>query len=65
MKHRLKRYYVVAKGRTPGIYFKWRDCAKQVCKDEMNAPFLSYVKFQSFDDIEDALEYLDENYKKR
>lgn len=25
-----KKYYAVAKGKTPGIYFKWEDCKKQV-----------------------------------
>lgn len=45
------RFYVVKKGRTPGIYFNWIDCDKQVNKYPGN-------EFKSFDSINDAINYL-------
>ena len=36
-----KQYYVVKKGKTPGIYFTWEDCKKQV----LNFPGAIYKGF--------------------
>lgn len=50
------RFYVVKKGRTPGIYFNWIDCDKQVNKYPGN-------EFKSFDSINDAINYLNSDKK--
>ena len=49
-----KQYYVVLKGRTPGIYQNWEDCEKQV-KGYKKA------KFKGFATIEQAQQYIQEN----
>ena len=45
------KYYAVRKGITPGIYFSWDDCKKQINK-------FSGAEFKSFNNISDAEEYI-------
>lgn len=47
-----KKYYAVAKGKTPGIYFTWDDCKVQV----EHFPGASYKGFQT---IEEAASFLE------
>ena len=49
-----KQYYVVIKGRTPGIYQTWEDCEKQV-KGYKGS------KFKGFKNIEEAQQYIADN----
>ena len=49
-----KQYYVVLKGRTPGIYQTWEDCEKQVKK-------FKGAKFKGFATMEQAQQYIQEN----
>ena len=51
------KYYVVKKGRNEGIYEKWKDCLKQI-------EGILDAKFQGFDKLDDAKEYLDPFFKK-
>lgn len=53
------KYYVVRKGRNPGIYLTWEECQKQV-------DGYSCAEYQSFHDKESAEQYLnfqDDSYK--
>ena len=43
-----KKYYAVRKGKTPGIYFNWEDCKKNV----MGFPGASYKGFESLQEAE-------------
>jgi ribonuclease HI len=54
------KYYAVRKGITPGIYFSWDDCKKQINK-------FSGAEFKSFNNIFDAEEYInmDNNTEKQ
>ena len=49
-----KQYYVVIKGRTPGIYQTWEDCKAQV-----NG--FKGAKYKGFKNIEDAQQYIADN----
>lgn len=40
-----KKYYAVAKGRTPGIYFTWDDCKAQV-EQFSGAVYKSFLTIQ-------------------
>lgn len=47
-----KKYYAVAKGKTPGIYFTWEDCRNQVEQ-------FSGAVYKSFPTIEQAEEFIE------
>lgn len=49
-----KQYYVVLKGRTPGIYQTWDDC-----KEQVNG--FKGSKFKGFATIQEAEQYIEEN----
>ena len=49
-----KQYYVVIKGRTPGIYQNWEDCKAQV-----NG--FKGAKYKGFKSIQEAQQYIEEN----
>lgn len=53
-----KKYYVVRKGRTPGIYHTWNDCKAQV-------DGFSGAEYKSFANIEDAKAFLDNSCEKK
>lgn len=46
-----KKYYAVAKGKTPGIYFTWDDCKAQV----HNFPGAVYKGFMTLQEAEDFI----------
>lgn len=46
-----KKYYAVAKGKTPGIYFTWEDCKVQV----ENFPGAVYKGFQTLAEAEEFI----------
>lgn len=47
-----KKYYAVAKGKTPGIYFTWEDCRTQVQQ-------FSGAVYKSFSTIAEAEEFIE------
>ena len=49
------KYYVVAKGRKPGIYLTWEACKKQVHG-------VSGAKFKSFLNYDEAEDFGGDNY---
>lgn len=49
-----KQYYVVIKGRTPGIYTNWEDCKSQVNGFKGS-------KYKGFVTMEQAQQYIQEN----
>ena len=49
-----KQYYVVIKGRTPGIYTNWEDCKAQV-----NG--YKGAKYKGFKSIQEAQQYIADN----
>ena len=49
-----KQYYVVIKGRTPGIYTNWEDCKAQV-----NG--FKGAKYKRFKSIQEAQQYIADN----
>lgn len=51
-----KKYYAVAVGRTPGIYFSWDDCKKQVS----GFPSATYKGFET---LEEASEFIESSKK--
>lgn len=51
-----KKYYAVAKGRTPGIYLTWDDCKKQV----EHFPGAVYKSFPSVQEAEQFIGAVDE-----
>ena len=55
-----KKYYVVRKGRRPGIYESWEECKHQISGFDQ-------ARFKGFDDLEQAKEWLvlgeQESYK--
>lgn len=59
-----KVFYAVRKGRAIGVYSSWYECEMQVKK-------YSGAEHQSFDSLEEAIEYIEEdgiykyNYKTR
>ena len=46
-----KKYYVVRKGKTPGIYFTWEDC-------KQNIEGFSGAEYKGFMTLQEAEEYL-------
>lgn len=46
-----KKYYAVAKGRTPGIYFTWEDCRKQIHE-------YTGAEFKGFTTIQEAEQFI-------
>lgn len=46
-----EKYYAVARGRTPGIYFNWEDCKKQVDKFPNN-------RYKCFPTVEEANQWI-------
>ena len=49
-----KHYYVVIKGRTPGIYTNWEDCKAQVNGYKGS-------EFKGFTTMEQAQQYIEDN----
>ena len=49
-----KQYYVVIKGRTPGIYTNWEDCKSQV-----NG--YKGAKYKGFKSIQEVQQYIADN----
>ena len=47
-----KKYYAVVKGRTPGIYFTWEDCRKQIHE-------YPGAEFKGFSTIEEAEQFIE------
>ena len=46
-----KKYYAVAKGKTPGIYFEWKDCKAQI-------DHFSGAVYKGFDTLEEAEQFI-------
>lgn len=46
-----KKYYAVRKGRTPGIYYTWGDCQKQILQ------FKGAI-YKGFDDLQEANQFI-------
>ena len=48
-----KKYYAVAKGKTPGIYFSWADCKAQI-------DHFSGAVYKGFESLADAEKFINQ-----